>query len=101
MSEDIDLVGLAAELHRSLDWTQRHWRELVADKGMPPPFIGGGLGSRPWWSRAAVLAWKQGRVEVGGGSAQPAARPANDPMPARVAPGDRAAALLAAAGGRR
>jgi len=60
MTDDLDLHGLAATLHRSYDWTARHWRELCHRQAMPWPFVGRERGQRPWWSAAAVAAWKAG-----------------------------------------
>lgn len=81
MIDDVDLVGLAEELHRSYDWTQRHWRRLVADAGLPAPFVGGEPRGRPWWRRASIEAWKAGghvTPQGEGRLAQPPATPAND-----------------------
>jgi hypothetical protein len=100
MIDDIDLRGLAAELHRSYDWTCRNWRGLVEADGLPKPFIE----HRPWWSRAAVRAWKDGAQGVRR-IAQPTFAPidaviANDPDPiCEVGDLDRFARLIAAAGG--
>jgi hypothetical protein len=109
MSYDVNLAGAAAELHRSYDWMQKHWRRLVRDEGFPMPFVGGEVGARPWWRVAAIVAWKDQRSglapseRTSANIAQPQdldPRTANDPTPQPVAPRAGAARLLAAAGGR-
>jgi len=108
VTDDIDLRGLAVELHRSYSWASRNWRELCEQEGLPWPFVGRGAGGRPWWTRAAVRAWKGGQGS--GRIAQPTDDPraylegvlaaiANDPLPIRDADESRVAQLLAAAGG--
>lgn len=103
MTDDLDIAGLARVLHRSREWTLRHWRGLVA-AGMPAPFVGGDTG-RPWWHGPAIAAWKAGeapRTEAVRpvSFAQPGApetRPvANDLSPPDL--GDRAQQLLASLG---
>lgn len=102
MADDVDLRGLGVELHRSYDWVRKHWRGLVAQRGLPAPFIGGGGRERPWWSREAVRAWKQGGAGTGR-LAQPHAPAAptiaNEDAPSSPAAGGLRAQLLAAAGG--
>lgn len=95
----IDLNGLALILGYSYDWTVRHWRELVRDKGLPEPFVGG---RQPRWSRKLVEAWRDGALPAPAAApeisapAQPAAAlpVANDPAPVRR---NGAKALLKAA----
>ena len=108
MSDTLDLVGLAAALGRSYDWTQRHWRALRDREALPSPYIGDQRGQQPRWHAPAVLAWKAQRSGAAitphnlaqSGEAEPApVTPANDPVPMSAAPGDRVSKLLAAAGG--
>lgn len=110
---DVDLHGAAAMLHRSYHRFQKAWRGLP---GFPPPFIGSAKGQRPFWRRDDIEAWKAGArwpltpsegVATPGHLAQREAAepapnaPSNDLRPPPMHPADRAAHLLAAAGGRR
>ena len=112
MTQDVDLAGAAALLHRSYSWLQENWRRLAAEEGFPLPYVGAEKGGRPWWTREAIDAWKARRCglpsQVPGQSPDlhraqpdPLAHPANDPAPTRPHAGDRVSALLAAAGGGR
>lgn len=98
MTDDLDLHGLALQLHRSYDWMQKNWRRLVADEGFPPPFVGREPGARPWWRAALVEAWKDRNHDAQGWGrlAQPTETVANDALP--TPRGDRASALIKAAG---
>lgn len=94
----LDLTGCAADLGVSYDWLQRHWRRLP---GFPPPYVGGGKGQRPLWSRSVVAEYKAGRRFAADAAPTLAPSfqfpPANDAVRAPVS--DPVAALLAAAGG--
>lgn len=49
----LSIKEVAAELGRSADWLQRHWRELVERKVLPPPLPGEGTLA---WSAAQLYA---------------------------------------------
>ncbi len=108
MTRDVDLTGLAVELRRSYDWTQRNWRRLVRDEGMPAPFVGGEVHGRPRWSLQRLDAWKHGDHALPPEAARSTADhaqphnagipPANDAIDP-PAPRGRVEQLLAAAGG--
>jgi hypothetical protein len=95
MTRDLDLRGLACELHRSYDWTVRSWRALVALHGLPAPFLGGERHARPVWSGEAVAAWKAGRAAA----PSTMAVAANDREHRYRSADDAQARLLGAAGG--
>lgn len=101
---DVDAAGAALVLGRSYSWFMRSWRKHRhpgTGAPIPPPFVGAGRGERPRWTLASLEAWKAGDVAAsaqGGTGGYPAQREAaNDARPRPAT--DRAAALLAAAGG--
>ena len=98
---DVDLMGAAIQVHRSYDWFQGHWRQLVKAEGFPPPFVGGRPGSRPWWRAAAIEAWKARRSGLAAPEAFDLAasrRHANDATPRPLAR-ERVSHLLSVSGG--
>lgn len=105
MTQDVNLAGAAALMHRSYCGFQRQWRTLrhpATGELFPRPYQGAEPGQRPWWRVAAIESWKDGAV-AGAAPASastcvnPAQRePANDPVAPPIT--DRVAALLQAAG---
>lgn len=90
MTTDLDIAGVAAARHCSVDHAQRMWRAWCEAEGFPRPWTGEGRGQRPWWTLESIDAWKLARATGRAGAptafvtpAQPeaAAGPANDARP--------------------
>lgn len=99
---DVDAAGAAVALGRSYSWFMRAWRSHRHPGSgalFPRPYVGAGRGERPRWALASIEAWKAGAAsaEVKACEGPTQREPANDARP--PAKTDRAAALLAAAGG--
>lgn len=70
---------LAEELGRTKSWLYEHWRELVSEKRLPPPLLGGAMPLT--WDRAQFYAFKDRtltRPEQVAAAAYRAARDAAD-----------------------
>lgn len=52
----LNAAEMAEELGRKDSWLHDNWRELVSEKRIPPPLLGGA--SPLVWDRAQVLAFK-------------------------------------------